>query len=125
MSFSWPEKFKTVPLLQRVNGRTCTFKDGTSMDVDTIIFCTGYKHHFPFMRRDLQLKTSNRLWPDSLYEGVVWPTHPNLFYLGMQDQWFTFNMFDAQAWYARDVILGRIALPDIPGMEKEWQKWLP
>src|SRR5690606_15496289 len=27
------------------------------------------------------------------------------------DQWFTFNMFDAQAWWARDVIMGRIALP--------------
>ena len=30
----------------------------------------------------------------------------------MQDQWFTFNMFDAQAWYARDIILGRLQLPD-------------
>jgi trimethylamine monooxygenase len=29
----------------------------------------------------------------------------------MQDQWYTFNMFDAQAWFERDVILGRIALP--------------
>jgi trimethylamine monooxygenase len=29
----------------------------------------------------------------------------------MQDQWFTFNMFDAQAWWARDVIMGRIAIP--------------
>jgi len=32
-------------------------------------------------------------------------------YLGMQDQWYTFNMFDAQAWFARDIILGRIAAP--------------
>ena len=29
----------------------------------------------------------------------------------MQDQWFTFNMFDAQAWWARDVILDKISLP--------------
>jgi trimethylamine monooxygenase len=29
----------------------------------------------------------------------------------MQDQWYTFNMFDAQAWFVRDVIMGRIALP--------------
>lgn len=29
----------------------------------------------------------------------------------MQDQWFTFNMFDAQAWYVRDIILGRIEVP--------------
>ena len=31
----------------------------------------------------------------------------------MQDQWFTFNMFDAQAWYARDLILGRLKVPDV------------
>lgn len=36
---------------------------------------------------------------------------PEMMYLGMQDQFFTFNMFDAQAWWARDVILGRIAVP--------------
>jgi trimethylamine monooxygenase len=46
-----------------------------------------------------------------LYKGVVYVHNPKMFYLGMQDQWFTFNMFDAQAWWVRDVILGRIALP--------------
>ena len=32
-------------------------------------------------------------------------------YIGMQDQWLTLNMFDAQAWYARDAIVGRIEIP--------------
>jgi trimethylamine monooxygenase len=30
----------------------------------------------------------------------------------MQDQWYTFNMFDAQAWYVRDIIMQRIPLPE-------------
>jgi trimethylamine monooxygenase len=42
---------------------------------------------------------------------VAYVHNPSLFYIGMQDQWFTFNMFDAQAWWARDVILGRIQIP--------------
>jgi len=42
-----------------------------------------------------------------------------MFYLGMQDQWFTFNMFDAQAWYVRDLIMGRIALPDQATREQD------
>ena len=37
----------------------------------------------------------------------------------MQDQWFTFNMFDAQAWWVRDVIMGRIALPDAATMKAD------
>ena len=51
------------------------------------------------------------MWPLGIYKGVVWEKNPALFYIGMQDQFYTFNMFDAQAWYARDVILGRIKLP--------------
>ena len=41
----------------------------------------------------------------------------------MQDQWFTFNMFDAQAWFVRDVILGRIALPEQQQMREHSQQW--
>ena len=112
MGYDWPDNWKEVPLLQKVEGNTCTFKDGSTADVDAIILCTGYVHHFPFMASELRLRTANRLATADLYKGVVWVDNPKLFYLGMQDQWYTFNMFDAQAWYVRDVIMGRIQMPD-------------
>ncbi|MGR3290263.1 MAG: NAD(P)-binding domain-containing protein [Paracoccaceae bacterium] len=111
MGYGWPDNWKEVPALDRVEGRTAHFIDGTSKDIDAIILCTGYKHHFPFLPDDLRLKTTNRLATADLYKGVVWNNNPGLFYLGMQDQWYTFNMFDAQAWWVRDVIMDRIALP--------------
>jgi len=112
MGFDWPENWKEVPLLTGVEGNTATFRDGTTAHVDAIILCTGYQHHFPFLPDPLRLKTKNRLATADLYKGVVWVRNPKLFYLGMQDQWYTFNMFDAQAWYVRDVILGRLAVPE-------------
>ncbi len=112
MGYDWPDNWKEVPLLQKVVGNTCTFKDGSTADVDAIILCTGYLHYFPFMAAELRLRTANRLAAADLYKGVVWVNNPKLFYLGMQDQWYTFNMFDAQAWYVRDVIMGRIQVPD-------------
>ncbi|MGB2409695.1 MAG: NAD(P)-binding domain-containing protein [Paracoccaceae bacterium] len=111
MGFDWPDNWQEVPALLKVDGKTAHFKDGSQKEVDAIILCTGYKHHFPFLPDDLRLKTVNRLAAADLYKGVVWAHNPNLFYLGMQDQWFTFNMFDAQAWWARDVMMGKIALP--------------
>lgn len=123
MGFKWPENFTEVPLLTRVENKTAYFKDGTSKEVDAIILCTGYLHHFPFLGDDLRLKTNNRLWPLGLYKGVVWEANPRLFYLGMQDQFYTFNMFDAQAWYARDVIMNRIKLPNRKAMEKDSAAW--
>ncbi|MFM7443832.1 MAG: NAD(P)-binding domain-containing protein, partial [Tabrizicola sp.] len=111
MGFDWPSNWKEVPRLERVDENTAYFKDGTSKKIDAIILCTGYKHHFPFLPDDLRLKTANRLATADLYKGVVWVHNPKLFYIGMQDQWFTFNMFDAQAWWVRDAIMGKIKIP--------------
>ncbi|MCH9844040.1 MAG: NAD(P)/FAD-dependent oxidoreductase [Alphaproteobacteria bacterium] len=111
MGYAWPDNWQEVPALLRVEGDIAYFKDGTQKAVDAIILCTGYNHHFPFLGDDLRLKTANRLATADLYMGVVWVHNPKLFYLGMQDQWYTFNMFDAQAWYVRDVIMGKISVP--------------
>jgi trimethylamine monooxygenase len=43
MSFHWPENFRTVPLLEKVEKDVCYFKGGENAKIDAIIFCTGYK----------------------------------------------------------------------------------
>ncbi|MQT14356.1 NAD(P)-binding domain-containing protein [Segnochrobactrum spirostomi] len=123
MGFNWPEGFTEKPLLTKVEGKTAYFKDGTSKEVDAIILCTGYQHHFPFLPDDLRLKTNNRLYPLNLYKGIFWQQNPKLIYIGMQDQYYTFNMFDAQAWYARDVILGRLSLPSAAEQDADIKSW--
>jgi len=123
MGFKWPKGFEERPLLQKLVGKTAYFKDGSTKDVDAIILCTGYQHHFPFLSEELRLKTTNRMWPADLYKGVIWEDNPKLSYMGMQDQFYTFNMFDAQAWYVRDVILGRIKLPKKDAMTKNSKAW--
>ena len=123
MGFHWPSNWKEVPLLTSVKHNTAYFKDGTSTEVDAIILCTGYRHHFPFLPDSLRLITNNRLWPLGLYKGIFWEPNPKLIYLGMQDQYYTFNMFDAQAWYARDFILDRIQLPSLGEMKSDSLAW--
>ncbi len=117
--YDWPGAFTEVPLLERVDNRTAYFKDGSSRKVDAIILCTGYRHHFPFMEDRLKLRTANRLATSNLFKGTVFIDNPKVFYLGMQDQWYTFSMFDAQAWYVRDVILGRLEVPDRDAMQAD------
>ncbi|MEM7211646.1 MAG: NAD(P)/FAD-dependent oxidoreductase [Pseudomonadota bacterium] len=119
MGYDWPDNWQEVPALVKVNGNTATFKDGTTKDVDAVILCTGYKHYFPFMAKNLRLDCPNVLATPDLYKGVAYVHNPKLFYLGMQDQWYTFNMFDAQAWWARDVMMGKIAIPDAAAMQAD------
>ena len=69
------------------------------------------------------MRTANVLYPDNLYKGIFWLGNPDLMYLGMQDQYYTFTMFDTQAWYARDYVLGRISLPSHEEMAADIARW--
>ena len=124
MGFKWPNGMKEVHYLDRLEGSKAIFKDGHEQNADAIILCSGYLHHFPFLDDSLKLKTGNRLYPPKLFKGVVWQDNHQLMYLGMQDQFHTFNMFDCQAWYARDVIMGKIQMPSADEINKDINKWV-
>ncbi len=123
MGFDWPKGITEVPLLTKLEGKTAHFKDGTSKQVDAIVLCVGYQHYFPFLEDSLRLKTKNRLYPGCLYKGIFWELNPKLMYLGMQDQFYTFSMFDVQAFYARDAVLGHIQIPDAATMAQDMSSW--
>ncbi len=124
MGFDWPEGMSEVPLVDHFDGSVVHFIDGTSKRFDAVVLCTGYLHHYPFLPSDLALDSRNTLYPDTLYRGVVRENNDRLFFLGAQDQWFTFNMFDAQAWYVRDLILGDAVVPDVAEQRRSMDEWL-
>ncbi|MEG6508840.1 NAD(P)/FAD-dependent oxidoreductase [Methyloligella sp. 2.7D] len=124
MGFDWPEGFEEKPLLQKLVGNVAHFADGSTKKIDAVVLCTGYLNYYPFLPDELRLQTRNRLFPPNLYKGIFWVDNPKLMYIGAQDQYYTFNMFDAQAWYARDVMLGRIALPSKEEMKADSEKWV-
>ncbi|MBD7994803.1 NAD(P)/FAD-dependent oxidoreductase [Arthrobacter sp. Sa2CUA1] len=124
MGLDWPDGMEELPLLERFEGETVRFSNGQTRRFDAVILCTGYLHKYPFLPADLALDSPNNVYPERLYRGVVWEQNPHLYYLGAQDQWFTFNMFDAQAWYVRDLILGAAELPSAAERlqhQGEWQ----
>lgn len=82
MAYNWPEGFDTKPLISKVEGKTVHFIDGTSKEVDSIVLCTGYKHHYPFLETSLALKTKNRFVIDDCHQGIFWK-NPRLMYIGM------------------------------------------
>jgi len=126
---TWPDNIHEVPLLQKVEcevgsngeqerGGTATFADGTQRHVDSIILCTGYLHHFPFLSDELRInphnnpdQPKNRIWLQGLYQGIFWMKNPRLIHIGPHTGFYTFNLFDAQAWLCRDYIMGTFKLP--------------
>lgn len=124
MGFDWPSTTVERPLVTLFEGSTAHFSDGTTGEFDAVVMCTGYLHKYPFLPSDLAVNSPNVLYPGNLYKGIVWQQNTNLFYLGAQDQYYTFNMFDAQAWFARDVMTGKIALPSAEDRAADISIWL-
>ena len=124
MGFKWPEAHGRGSAAREASrARPPISRMASSKDVDAIILCTGYLHHHPVHGRFAAAQIAQPPLSAVLYKGIFWLDNPKLMYIGMQDQFYTFNMFDAQAWYARDVVLGRIKLPLEAEMFDDIQKW--
>ena len=121
---AWPEGIKEKPLITHFEKDVAFYKDGTSEKFDAVIMCTGYQHKFPYLPDNLRLKTNNNLYPNHIYKGIFFNNLPQLMFLGMQDQYYTFNMFDAQAWVARDFMMGKYILPTKKNRIKDINFWL-
>jgi len=126
MGFKWPKEVEERPLVQRFDGKVAHFKDGSSAEVDVIMMCTGYLHSYPYLREELRLKSKNVLYPPGLYKGIVWQQGGNnkLLYCGVQDQYYTYTMFDVCGLWAVKLMQGEIDLPDADTMDRDWKDWV-
>ncbi len=119
----WPIVERKLPThYDRASGEF-KFEDGDGLEVDCVVYCTGYRHTFPFLDEPLQLRTTNRLAPDTLWKGIVHPDCTSLYFVGMPDQYYTFTMFDAQARFVRGCLEGRVAFPSREEMLADTAAW--
>lgn len=122
----WPNEVQLVPIIVRMEDRIAYLNDGSHVDnIDAIIFCTGYRHSYPFMVRRFRLQDPiNQLVPSTLYKGIFWNDQTNLIYLGVTKYLYTFYIFEIQTRIIHDVILGRIQLPSRDERQEDLNKWL-
>lgn len=75
-------RIKPHPDIQRFEGNTVHFVDGTSIEADTIVCATGFYVSFPFLPEGLvPVKNENIA---QLYGGLMLPEYRNLYVFGTQ-----------------------------------------
>lgn len=70
---------KAKPNIERLDGRNVRFVDGTSEEIDVIIYATGYNITFPFFDQAFLSAPDNRL---SLYKRMLSPEIDDLVFMG-------------------------------------------
>lgn len=107
-------KFK--PNIKEFRGKTVVFEDGSEQDFDVIIYATGYKVTFPFLKHyaEFDVEQTNDI---RLFKKVIHPEYKNLFFLALlQPLGAIMPLAEIQAKWISKIIKGESKLPSKEAM---------
>jgi dimethylaniline monooxygenase (N-oxide forming) len=97
------------PNIAALAGGEVEFVDGSGVQADVIVYCTGYKITFPFFDEELISAPENHI---ELFRRVLHPEIPNVFFIGLlQPLGAIMPLAEAQGAWVGDYLLGDYAPP--------------
>jgi hypothetical protein len=95
--------------IDRFEGAKVFFTDGSAVEADVVVYCTGYKVSFPFLDDTVVRTEDNHI---DLYRRVVSPDRPGLYFVGLiQPLGAVMPLAEAQAQWVADLVDGEVTLP--------------
>jgi dimethylaniline monooxygenase (N-oxide forming) len=105
------------PTIDRFEGSKVFFTDGTGVEADVVIYCTGYKVSFPFLDDAFVRTDDNHV---DLYRRVVSPDHPGLYFIGLiQPLGAVMPLAEEQSHWVAELITGEVGLPSRAEMRRQ------
>jgi dimethylaniline monooxygenase (N-oxide forming) len=105
------------PGIAALEGSRVRFTDGSTEQVDAVIYCTGYRVVFPFFDPAFLSAPDNDL---PLFRRVFKPDRPGLFFVGLfQPLGAIMPIAEAQSKWIVDHLTGDYTLPDVAAMERD------
>lgn len=108
------------PSIARLDGDRVYFMDGSYVEADLVIYCTGYKITFPFFDEELFSAKDNQV---SLYKHIVDPSIRGLYFIGLvQPLGAIMPIAERQSLLIADHLQGRYHLPAAAAMRRDIER---
>jgi dimethylaniline monooxygenase (N-oxide forming) len=105
------------PNIESFDGSLVRFIDGSAVEADVVVYCTGYKITFPFFDAGFLSAPENHI---ELFRRVFHPDIPNLSFIGLlQPLGAIMPLSEAQGTWVGDYLLGDYALPAVAEMRAD------
>jgi dimethylaniline monooxygenase (N-oxide forming) len=102
------------PNIARLHEREIEFTDGTRVEADVVVYCTGYKISFPFFDEGFLSAPENHI---ELFRRVFHPDIDNLAFIGLlQPLGAIMPLAEAQGQWVADYLKGEYRLPARPAL---------
>jgi dimethylaniline monooxygenase (N-oxide forming) len=109
-------RVRPKPWISSLDGSQVRFEDGSAEDIDTIVYCTGYKITLPFLAEEIIDPKDNEV---PLYKRVVHPDRPGLYFIGLIDVQGPVNpLSELQTEWVADLLEGKVELPSCSRMKQ-------
>ena len=93
-------------------------KDGTNIEIDVLMLCTGYKYVFPFLSSEVNLTIKDeRVVP--LYKHLIHTQWPSMSFIGIPKTICPFPLFDCQIRFVLAALEGTMKLPSQQEMDAD------
>lgn len=106
--------------------------DGTTLDVDCVLFGTGWKTDYGYLADPIRHVLGDEADGFYLYRHMLHPDLPNLAFAGRASTFLSVVTYSIQARWLAEVVHGHVALPGRPAMREEidalkrWKRtWMP
>jgi dimethylaniline monooxygenase (N-oxide forming) len=105
------------PEIRELQGRSVLFADGSTVEADVLIYCTGYQVSFPFFPPEFLAAPGNEL---PLWRRLLQPGEEDLFFVGLlQPLGAVMPIAEAQAKLIAALLAGHYRLPSTQRMRQE------
>ena len=95
------------------------FTDGSEVEADVVVYCTGYKVTFPFFDEGFIAAPDNDL---PLFRRTFHPDVPNVFFVGLlQPLGAIMPIAEEQSEWISDFLAGRYALPSLGALRADME----
>ncbi|KAJ3297278.1 hypothetical protein HDU79_004160 [Rhizoclosmatium sp. JEL0117] len=105
-----------LPAVSHISNSTIHFQNGTTTEIDEILWCTGYFYDFPFLS---SRSPSRRV--DNLYHHLFSIDDNSMAFLGLPYTVIPFPLMRLQAEWLASVWTNSVALPSLND-QKDWLK---
>jgi len=106
--------------------------DGDEIEVDTVVFATGWKSDYGFLPPTVRATLGEEEDGFYLYRHMLHPDLTNLVFLGRASTFLSIVTFSVQARWLAEALAGRVSLPgrqamlDEIDLLKRWKRsWMP
>jgi len=108
------------PNIERLDGDGIIFTDGSRVEADVLIYCTGYKITFPFFDQEFLSAPDNDI---ALWKRMIDPRYPNLLFVGLfQPLCAIMPVAEVQAKFIAEYLTGTYCPPPADIQDRERQQ---